>query len=131
MSLWSVGPQMVIFLAGLQNVPVELTEAAEIDGANAWRRFWRVTVPLISPVVFFNLVMGIIGSFQVFTASFIMTSGGPQNATLFMVLYIWRNGFEYFNMGYAATMAWVLFWIIMFFTVIQFKLSDRWVYYEV
>jgi multiple sugar transport system permease protein len=131
MSLWSVGPQMVIFLAGLQNVPVELTEAAEIDGANAWRRFWRVTVPLISPVVFFNLVMGIIGSFQVFTASFIMTSGGPQNATLFVVLYIWRNGFEYFNMGYAATMAWVLFWIIMFFTLIQFKLSNRWVYYEV
>jgi len=131
MSLWSVGPQMIIFLAGLQNVPQELMEAAEIDGANAWRRFWRVTVPLVSPVIFFNLVMGFIGSFQVFTASFIMTRGGPQDATLFMVLYIWRNGFEYFKMGYAATLAWVLFWIIMFFTAIQFKLSNRWVYYEI
>jgi multiple sugar transport system permease protein len=130
MSLWSVGPQMVIFLAGLQNVPVELHEAAQIDGANAWRRFWNVTVPLVSPVVFFNLVIGIIGSFQVFTASFIMTSGGPQDSTLFMVLYIYRNAFEYFRMGYAATLAWVLFWIIMAFTAIQFRFANRWVYYE-
>ena len=130
MGLWSVGPQIVIFLAGLQNVPQELLEAAEIDGANAWRRFWRVTVPLISPVAFFNLVIGIIGSFQVFTAAFIMTSGGPQDSTLFMVLYIYRNGFEYFRMGYAATIAWLLFWIIMFFTVLQFRFAKRWVYYE-
>jgi multiple sugar transport system permease protein len=131
MSLWTVGPQMVIFLAGLQNVPQELMEAAEIDGAGTWLRFWRITVPMVSPVLFFNLVVGVIGSFQVFTASYIMTNGGPQNATLFMVLYIYRNGFEYFDMGYAAVLSWLLFWLIMFFTAIQFRMSSRWVYYEV
>jgi multiple sugar transport system permease protein len=130
MSLWGVGPQMVIFLAGLQSVPVELLEAASIDGANAWRRFWKVSIPMISPVLFFNLIMGIIGSFQVFTASFIMTQGGPQNATLFMVLKIYYEGFRDFRMGYAATLAWMLFAIIMFFTVLQFRLGQRWVYYE-
>jgi multiple sugar transport system permease protein len=130
MSLWLTGFQMVIFLAGLQGVPKELHEAASIDGANSWRRFWNVTVPIISPVIFFNLVIGIIGSFQVFTAAFIMTDGGPQDSTLFMVLYIYRNAFEYFKMGYAATLAWVLFLIIMVFTAIQFFLSNRWVYYE-
>ncbi len=91
MSLWGVGPQMIIFLAGLQNVPQELMEAAEIDGASTWRRFRNITLPLISPVLFFNLVVGIIGSFQIFTGAFIMTNGGPQNATLFMVLYIYRQ----------------------------------------
>jgi multiple sugar transport system permease protein len=131
MSLWAVGPQMVIFLAGLQNVPKELLEAAEMDGANTWRRFWRITVPMVSPVLFFNLVVGIIGSFQVFTASYIMTNGGPQNATLFMVLYINRTAFEYFDMGFAAALSWLLFWVIMVFTAIQFKLSNRWVFYEV
>jgi multiple sugar transport system permease protein len=130
MSMWGVGPQMVIFLAGLQSVPVELLEAASIDGANAWRRFWKVSIPMISPVLFFNLIMGIIGSFQVFTASFIMTAGGPQNATLFMVLKIYYEGFRDFRMGYAATLAWVLFAIIMFFTVLQFRLGQQWVYYE-
>jgi len=131
MSLWSIGPQMIIFLAGLQSVPKELLEAAEIDGANTWRRFWRITVPMITPVLFFNLVVGIIGSFQVFTASFIMTNGGPQDATLFMVLYIFRNGFEFFDMGYAAALSWLLFCVIMVFTAIQFRMSNRWVYYEV
>ncbi len=85
---------------------------------------------MISPVIFFNLVVGIIGSFQVFTSAFIMTGGGPQDATLFTVLYLYRNGFEYFKMGYAATIAWLLFWIIVFFTIIQFRLASRWVYYE-
>jgi multiple sugar transport system permease protein len=130
MSLWGMGPQMVIFLAGLQGVPVELMEAASIDGANAWRRFWKISLPMLSPVIFFNLIMGIIGSFQVFTASFIMTGGGPQNATLFMVLKIYLEGFRDFSMGYAATLAWLLFAIIMFFTVVQFRLGNRWVYYE-
>lgn len=130
MSLWFVGPQMIIFLAGLQGVPQELLEAAEIDGANRWRRFWGVTVPILSPVLFFNLVIGIIGSFQVFTSAFIMTDGGPQDSTLFMVLYIYRNGFEYFKMGYAATLSWLLFLIIMVFTAIQFRFANRWVYYE-
>ncbi len=131
MSLWAVGPLMIIFLAGLQGVPKELMEAAQIDGASLWSRFWKITIPLISPVLFFNLVVSIIGSFQIFVASFIMTGGGPQNATLFVVLYIYRNAFEYFNMGFAAALSWLLFWIIMVFTVIQFRLSKRWVYYEV
>ncbi len=131
MSLWSIGPAMIIFLAGLQSVPKELMEAAEIDGASTWRRFWKITLPMMTPVLFFNLVVGIIGSFQVFTASFIMTNGGPQDATLFMVLYIFRNGFEFFDMGYAATLSWLLFCVIMVFTAIQFRMSNRWVYYEV
>jgi multiple sugar transport system permease protein len=130
MSLWLTGFQMVIFLAGLQGVPKELSEAASIDGANAWLRFWNVTVPIISPVIFFNLIIGIIGSFQVFTTAFIMTKGGPQDSTLFLVLYIYRNAFEYFKMGYAATLSWVLFLIIMAFTAIQFFFANRWVHYE-
>ena len=96
-----------------------MQEAAEIDGANAWRRFINVTIPMISPIIFFNMIIGIIGSFQVFTAVFIMTDGGPQNATLFIVLYLYRNAFELFKMGYAASLAWVLFLIIMVFTGIQ------------
>jgi multiple sugar transport system permease protein len=114
----------------LQGVPKELSEAASIDGANAWLRFWNVTVPIISPVIFFNLIIGIIGSFQVFTTAFIMTKGGPQDSTLFLVLYIYRNAFEYFKMGYAATLSWVLFLIIMAFTAIQFFFANRWVHYE-
>jgi multiple sugar transport system permease protein len=130
MSLWAIGPQMVIFLAGLQNIPAELLEAAEMDGASSWQRFWSISLPILSPVLFFNLVIGIVGSFQVFTNAFVMTNGGPQNATLFMVLYIYLNGFHLFKMGYAATLSWLLFWIIMIFTWIQFKVSGRWVYYE-
>lgn len=130
MSMWTIGPQMVIFLAGLQGVPAELLEAAEIDGANSWQRFWGVVIPMLSPVIFFNLIIGIIGSFQVFNSAFIMTNGGPQNATLFVVLYVYLNGFRFFKMGYAATLAWMLFWIIMIFTAIQFFAGNRWVYYE-
>lgn len=130
MSLWLTGFQMIIFLAGLQGVPKELQEAAEIDGANTWRRFLSVTIPIISPIIFFNLIIGIIGSFQVFTSAFIMTKGGPQDSTLFMVLYIYRNAFELFKMGYAAALAWMLFLIIMCFTAIQFFFANRWVYYE-
>ena len=129
MSLWFVGPQMVVFLAGLQGVPQTLLEAAAIDGANVWQRFRHVTVPIVSPVIFFNLIIGIIGSFQVFTSAFIMTGGGPRDSTLFMVLYIYRNAFQYFRMGYAAALAWMLFAIIMAFTAIQFRLANRWVYY--
>jgi multiple sugar transport system permease protein len=129
MSLWFVGPQMIIFLAGLQGVPKELTEAAEIDGANAWQRFWRVTVPLVSPIIFFNLVVGIIGSFQVFTQSFVMTRGGPQDTTRFLALYIYQNAFEYFRMGYAATLSWLVFVVVLIFTILQFRLSRNWVYY--
>jgi multiple sugar transport system permease protein len=130
MSLWAIGPQMVIFLAGLQNIPAELLEAAEMDGASSWQRFWSITLPILSPVIFFNLVIGIVASFQVFTNAFVMTNGGPQNATLFMVLYIYLNGFRLFKMGYAASLSWMLFCIIMIFTAIQFRISGRWVYYE-
>ena len=130
MTCWTIGQPMVIFLASLQSVPTALYEAAEIDGATKWKQFLHVTTPMISPVIFFNLVMGIISSFQVFTASHIMTGGGPQDATLFMVLYVYRNGFQYFKMGYASVLAWMLCLIIVFFTVVQFKLGRRWVYYE-
>jgi len=130
MTCWTIGAPMIIFLAGLQGVPVTLHEAARIDGAGRWKRFLNITMPMMSPVVFFNLVMGIIGSFQVFTAAYVMTGGGPQDATLFFVLYVYRNGFQYFKMGYASLLAWVLCLIIVFFTLIQFRMGSRWVYYE-
>jgi len=130
MSLWGLGGGMVIYLAGLQGIPNEFYEAAEIDGAGAWAKLWHVTIPLMSPVIFFNLIMGIIGTFQVFTAGYLITSGGPQNATLFYVLYLWRNAFLYLDMGYAAALAWVLFFIIMGLTAFIFRGIGRRVYYE-
>lgn len=130
MSLWGVGGTAVIFLAGLQGVPRSLYEAAQIDGANTWQRFWHVTIPMMSSVIFFNLVMGVIGSFQVFTSAYVMTRGGPQNATLFYVLYLFKKGFGMLQMGYAAAMAWILFAIILALTLLQLRLADRWVYYE-
>lgn len=130
MSLWSVGGTTVIFLAGLQGVPRSLYEACEIDGANTWQRFWNITVPMLTPVIFFNLILGIIASFQVFTQAYVMTQGGPQDATLFYVLYLFRQGFAQLRMGYAAAMAWILFIIILVLTLIQFRLANRWVYYE-
>jgi len=131
MSLWTLGNVMVIFIAGLEGVPATLYEAAQLDGAGRWSRFRHVTLPMISPVIFFNLVVSLIGSFQVFTVAYIATGGGPENSTLFYLLYLYRNGFEYFRMGYASALAWVLFLIIALFTVVQFRLSRRWVYYEV
>jgi len=130
MSFWGFGRSMIIFLAGLQGIPQYLYEAAHIDGAGPWSRFWHVTVPMLSPVIFFNLVMGIIGSFQIFTPGYLITDGGPHNATLFYVLYLFRNAFEYFNMGYASALAWVLFFIIMAFTLLIVRSSALWVYYE-
>ena len=130
MGLWGAGQQMIIFLAGLQAIPLHLYEAASIDGANTWQRFRNITIPLLSPAILFNLVIGIIGSFQVFTAAFIATNGGPQNATLFYVLYLYKNGFDYFRMGYASALAWVLFVIVLLLTLIQFRLANRFVYYE-
>jgi multiple sugar transport system permease protein len=130
MGLWGVGNTMVIFLAGLQGIPQTLYEVAEIDGANWWQRFRAVTLPMLSPVILFNLILGIIGSFQVFTSAFLLTNGGPQNSTLFMVLYLYRLAFEQFKMGYASALAWLLFVIILIFTLIQMRLSKRWVYYE-
>lgn len=130
MRIWVMGTQMVIFLAGLQNVPQSLLEAAALDGANAWRKFWNVTVPIMTPVIFFNLIVGIIGNFQVFAPALIMTKGGPQDATLFMVLYIYRNAFEYSKLGYAAALSWLLFLFIIILTILQFRGSGRWVFYE-
>jgi multiple sugar transport system permease protein len=130
MSLWGVGSNVVIFLAALQGVPQALYEAAEIDGASAWRRFWKITLPMISPAVLFVLIMGVIGSFQTFTQSYIMTKGGPANATLFYLLYLYRNAFSWFEMGYASALAWLLFLVIMICTAILLRSSARWVYYE-
>lgn len=130
MSLWNTGATMVIFLAGLQGIPLELYEAAEIDGAGRARQFWSLTVPLMTPIILFNLVIGIIGSFQVFTQAFVMTNGGPANATLFYMLYLYRVAFQYSEMGYASAMAWVLFLIILLLTLLIFRSSGRWVYYE-
>lgn len=131
MSLWGAGGnRMIVFLAGLQNIPQSLYEAAQIDGASPWAQFWHVTMPMLSPVMLFNLVMGLIGSFQVFTGAFLMTAGGPANSTLFTVLYLYRLAFEQFNMGYASSLAWLLFLIILGFTIIQLRLAETWVYYE-
>jgi multiple sugar transport system permease protein len=130
MSLWSVGSSMIVNLAGLQGIPTELYEAASIDGANWWHKFWKVTVPMLSPVLFFNLVMGVIGSFQYFTNAYVMTDGGPGRATLFYNLYLYRNAFHYYKMGYASALAWVMFLIILVFTMLIFKSSPLWVYYE-
>lgn len=130
MSLWGIGGNVIIYLAGLQGVPVSLHEAAKIDGANAWYRFWNITLPLITPVLLFTLIMGVIGTFQTFTSSYIMTGGGPANATLFYLLYLYRNAFNWFEMGYASALAWLLFIIILTCTLILWSTSARWVYYE-
>ena len=130
MSLWSVGSSMIVNLAGLQGIPSELYEAAAIDGATWWHKFWKVTLPMLSPVLFFNLVMGVIGTFQYFTNAYVMTGGGPGRATLFYNLYLYTNAFQYYKMGYASALAWVMFLIILAFTLLIFKSSPMWVYYE-
>lgn len=130
MSFWQIGPGIIINLAGLQGIPQELYEAAEIDGAGAWHRLLRITIPLMTPVLFFNLITGIISNFQVFTQAYVMTNGGPSNASLFYVLYLYRNAFQYFNMGYASALAWLLFFIILVLTVLIFRSSSLWVFYE-
>lgn len=130
MSLWGIGGGMVIYLAGLQGIPVALYEAAEIDGADRFSQLWYVTIPLMSPIIFFNLIMGIIGSFQVFSAGYLITNGGPQNSTLFYVLYNYKTAFQYLDMGYASVLAWVLFFIILILTLVVFKYVGKMVYYE-
>jgi multiple sugar transport system permease protein len=129
MALWAVGGTMLIFLAGLQGVPASLYEAAEIDGAGSWARFRHVTLPMLSPTIFFNVIMTTIGSFQVFGAAFILTGGGPSNSTLFYVYYLFNRAFVYFNMGYASAMAWLLFAIVLALTLFQMKMAPRWVHY--
>lgn len=130
MGLWGAGGGMIIWLAGLKAISEHYYEAASLDGANAWHRFLHITLPLLSPYIFFNLVMGLIGTFQIFTQAFIMTQGGPVNSTLFYAYHLFNNAFRYLHMGYAAAMAWVLFVIVLGLTVLQMKLSKRWVHYE-
>jgi multiple sugar transport system permease protein len=130
MSFWNIGSTMVIYLAGLQGVPQQLYDAAEIDGANSWQRVRYVTIPMMTPSIFLTLILGVIGSFQVFTAALVATEGGPGYATTFVLLHLYFNAFRYFRMGYASAIGWVLFVIIMFFTILQFWLASRWVYYE-
>jgi multiple sugar transport system permease protein len=130
MSFWMIGRQMVIFIAGLGNIPVQLQEAAQIDGASKLTSIFKITVPLMTPLIFYNMIIAIINSFQTFVPSLIMTDGGPENSTLFVVLNIYRNGFQFFNMGYASALAWELFVIVIGLTIAQFYVSSRWVYYE-
>ena len=129
MGLWAIGPTVIIFLASLQDVPQQLYEAAEIDGAYYLQKTVYITVPMVTPVILFNLIMGLIGSFQYFTQAYIMTNGGPVNATLMYVMYLYKNGFEYIQMGYASAMAWVLFLVILLCTAVVLRSSGRWVYY--
>ena len=130
MALWGAGPSTLVFLAALQGIPEMLYEAATIDGAGSWRRFLHITIPMLTPSIFFNLIIQMIGSFQVFTTAYVATGGGPVNATLFYVLYLYRMAFQSFWMGYASTLAWVLFLVVVIFTLIQVRGSRRWVYYE-
>ena len=130
MSLWGVGASMIIYLAGLQSIPQHLYEAAQIDGANGWKQFWHVTVPMMTATIFFNLVMGVINSFQVFTTAYIATGGGPMNSTLFYMLYLYNSGFQDFKMGYASALAWILFTLVLLLTLLIFRSSSSWVYYE-
>jgi len=130
MTLWGAGGSIIINLARLQSIPTELYEAAEIDGAGAWRRLLHITLPLMTPVIFFQLIMGVIGSFQVFTVAYVVSGGRPTYGWLFYVLYLYRNGFEYYKFGYASAMAWILLAILLGLTLLMFSTARRWVYYE-
>jgi multiple sugar transport system permease protein len=130
-SLWTVGGTMIIFLAGLQDIPQHLYEAASLDGAGEVAKFRHVTLPMLSPVIFFNLVLGMIAAFRMFELPLVMTNrGGPLNATMFYALYLYLNAFNFLKMGYAAALAWILFIIIMIVTMAQLRLARHWVHYE-
>jgi multiple sugar transport system permease protein len=132
MSLWGAigGSTMIIFLAGLQGIPTELYEASEIDGATTWQEFLNITVPMLSPAVFFNLVVGMIGALRVFTAAFVATNGGPIYSTTFYMLYLFNNAFRFLYMGYASALAWLFMVLVIVLVVAQVYLGRRWVYYE-
>jgi multiple sugar transport system permease protein len=130
MALWGAGAPMLIYLAGLRGIPTALYEAAEIDGASSFRRFFAITLPMLTPTIFFNVVLSIIGSWQVFTQALIMTDGGPNNATLTAVLHLYRTGFRNTYFGYASAQAWVLFMIIRRFVLLALRSASRWVHYE-
>lgn len=139
MGLWGVGNTMVIYLAGLQDIPATLIEAAELDGATWWQRLWRITIPLVSPITLFNLIIGVIGTFQYFAQAYVLSAdagavgsalGAPLNSTLFYSVYLYQQGFVYLKMGYASAQAWVLFVIIMICTILMLRASTQWTYYE-
>lgn len=138
MSLWAVGGNIILYLAGLQGVPTDLYDAAKVDGATTLQRFWHVTLPMTTPVIFFNVVLGMIATFQYFTEVYVISSGntvggglgGPARSTLFYNIYLYQNAFKYFHMGYASTMAWILFIIVLVITLLVFRSSTAWVYYE-
>ncbi len=130
MSVWRVGGSAIIYLAGLQNIPAQLYEAAQIDGANAWNRFWRITLPLLTPTIFFQIIIEMIDSFKVFTEAFVITQGGPLKATFFYLLYFYQEAFQNFNIGYASALVLVLTVVILAVTIVINRTSRRWVFYE-
>ncbi len=131
MTIWAgTGPTVLILVAGLKNIPVSLYEAAVLDGASRLRRFRHITLPMLSPTLFFLMVTGLIATFQIFTQAYVATNGGPVNSTLFYVYYLFNVGFGEFRMGYASALAWVLFLVVMIITIVQFRASRRWVHYE-
>jgi len=129
MGLWGAGGGMILWLAGLQGIPPQLYEAAAIDGAGALRRFRSITIPMLTPYIFFNFVVGIIGVFQIFAQALVLTMGGPADSTLFYVYYLFNNAFRYFKMGYASAQAWLLFVVVLVLTLVQWRLSKKWVHY--
>lgn len=130
MNTWSVGGTMMIYLAGLQGIPQTLYDAATIDGAGTFRRFWHVTIPLLSPTIFFNMITGAIGAFQVFAEAYIMTGGGPNNSTLYYAYYLYNKAFADLQFGYASAMGWILMVITLVLTLIAMRISTKYVYYE-
>lgn len=129
MNLMYIGSPMVVFIAGIKDIPQQLYEVAEVDGASPWSRFLHITLPMMSPILFYNLIMQIIQSFQVFTNVYMMTNGGPANSTLVYVLYLYQNAFQYLRMGYGSALAWILFVIVLILTLVVFRTSG-WVYFE-
>ncbi|MBI4786278.1 MAG: sugar ABC transporter permease [Chloroflexi bacterium] len=131
MAVWGMlGRNMIIYLSGLKSVAPELYEAAAIDGANAWHKFVKITIPMLTPIIFFNLIMGLMDSFKLFTQAYVMTQGGPRYSSLFYVYYLYQHAFQRFHMGYASAMAWVFFLVLLIFTALVFRSSKLWVYYE-
>lgn len=130
LGLWTAGSGMLFYLSSLKNVPSSLYESANIDGASAWRKTWNITIPIITPTIFFQLIMGVIATFQLFTESYVLTKGGPAYSSTFMMYDLYTTAFKYGNMGRASAMAWILFLIILVFSVIILRTSGKWVYYE-
>ena len=131
MAVWGMlGRNMIVYLSGLNSIAGDLYEVADIDGASSWMKFWKITLPMLSPIIFFNLVMGLIDSFKLFTQAYVMTEGGPRNASLFYVYYLYQHAFKWFHMGYASALAWVFLFVVMALTLVVFRSSKTWVYYE-